>query len=146
MQKDSLTRSTVLENWLRMFRMKDVIIVNLQYRSSQKEIASFNEKYQTNIIDFNIDLYEDVEDIFAILSHCNMVVSVPNSTIHFAALMGVPSWIVCPQPAPWQWRQQGTKSMWYDHVNIFRQVIPGSWKEPIDMICMQLANILHKNS
>lgn len=98
-------------------RVRGDVAVNLQYGECTPKDWMFTP---------DIDLTNDLEDVFAILSLMKKVVGVPNSLIHFAASMGVPCDVIM---TPWKgevtnalnWRWGlGDKTPWHPSVTIYR--------------------------
>lgn len=69
---------------------------------------------------------EDLADTAAILSLCDLVISVDTSVAHVAGAIGRPLWMLIPFAPDWRWTLGGT-SPWYPQARLFRQPHRGDW-------------------
>ncbi len=51
----------------------------------------------------------------------DLVISVDNSTVHFAGAIGKPCWVLLPLNSDWRWLVDRTKSIWYDSLDCPQQ-------------------------
>ena len=101
---------------------KDRTIINLQYGNTNEEIKAFN-KNENKIYNFeNIDLFNDFESLISILKNLDVLVTVSNSTAHFAGALGVPTVLICPKKSStyYYWDYEEGKTPWYESISIVR--------------------------
>jgi Flp pilus assembly protein TadD len=72
----------------------------------------------------------DFADTAAILSLCDLIISVDTSVAHVAGAMGVPLFMLIPFAPDWRWTL-GAQSPWYPQARLFRQSAPGDWTSVI---------------
>ena len=67
------------------------IIVDLQYGDCAQQLAEVQESSGTTIHDFpEADLYGDLDNVAALISALDLVISVPNTNVHLAGALNVP--------------------------------------------------------
>ena len=85
-----------------------------------------------------VDTFNDLDGLAALINACDEVITIDNSTAHFAGALGVSTRLLIPANSDWRWGQFDKKSYWYDSVHIYRQKIPGSWDEPLRQVSQAL--------
>ena len=91
-----------------------------------------------NFLQFGSEL-ADFSDSSAIVSLCDLVVSVDTSVAHLAAAMGRPTWILVPFWPDWRWGLSGETSSWYPQARLFRQATDGDWDSVIARVKAEIA-------
>ena len=79
----------------------------------------------------NIDYKNDIESLAAIISQCDIVITIPNFTTQLAAALGVPVFVLLPYPADWRWFLNRDSRPWYSNIKLFRQKNIGQWNESL---------------
>lgn len=110
----------------------DADIISLQYdENAQYEVDKFNES--TGLFmhhwPFVIDNYDHTA---AMIKNLDMIISVPQSVIHLAGAIGVPTIQLCPERALWQMGVCGENMPWYNSVINLWQPYAGEWAEPLE--------------
>ncbi|MBN8726355.1 MAG: hypothetical protein J0H15_01445 [Xanthomonadales bacterium] len=59
------------------------------------------------------------------------VVSVDSMPAHLAGTLGVPAWILLPEPCDWRWMTVRRDTPWYPRMRLLRQARPGDWARPL---------------
>jgi tetratricopeptide (TPR) repeat protein len=72
----------------------------------------------------------DFADTAALIAALDLVVSVDTSVAHLAGAIGAPVWMLNRPDTDWRWGRQGSTSVWYSNMRIFRQAVPRVW-EPL---------------
>jgi tetratricopeptide (TPR) repeat protein len=75
--------------------------------------------------------FSDFSDSSALISSCDLVVSVDTAVAHLAAAMGRPTWILLPFWPDWRWTLSGETSPWYPQARLLRQPRHGDWDSVI---------------
>jgi hypothetical protein len=70
----------------------------------------------------------DFADSAAILSLCDLVISVDTSVAHVAGALGRPLWVLIAFAPDWRWTLDGAQSPWYPAARLFRQKRLGDWE------------------
>jgi ADP-heptose:LPS heptosyltransferase len=63
-------------------------------------------------------------DLALIINQLDMVIGVDSASIHLAAALGKPTWVLLGTVAEWYWPAISTTSDWYPAMRIFRQLTP----------------------
>ena len=69
----------------------------------------------------------DFDDTAAILSVCDLLISVDSSPIHLAGALNRPAWLMLPFVPDWRWLLDRDDSPWYPNTRLFRQSTRGDW-------------------
>lgn len=74
---------------------------------------------------------DDLDEFAALVCALDGVVTVCNTTVHYAGALGIPVWILAPQIPEWRYGMHWPTLPWYPQAHVFRQSDPGNWSEPI---------------
>ncbi len=86
-------------------------------------------------------------DTAAVIKNLDLIITVDTSLSHLAAGLGIPTWVMLPNPADWRWMQDRTDSPWYPKVlRLFKQPKPGDWETMIQEVARELGMHLKKNT
>ena len=80
------------------------------------------------------DPLRDLDGFAAQVAALDLVISVDNTTVHFAGALGRPVWTLLPAVPDWRWQLQRDDSPWYPSMRLFRQRRPGDWAHVISTI------------
>lgn len=117
----------------------DATFVSLQYDDHQQ--FKENEQGMAGIPIKQvpqIDKFNDLDGLAALISACDEVITIDNSTAHFAGALGVSTRLILPVNSDWRWGRSETKSYWYNTVHIYRQVRDGVWDHPLQQVTNSL--------
>ncbi len=119
-----------------------VQLVDLQYGDTRAERDAFATETGREILhDDGIDQMADLDAFAAQVAAMDLVITVSNTTAHFAAALGVATWVmVHPTPLPC-WLLDRGDSPWYPSAQIFRQGRLGQWGEVIDRVADRLRSL-----
>ncbi len=118
--------------------------VDLQYGDSGAEqaelraITGFSLKRMPEIDNFN-----DIDGLAALIDACDIVVTVSNTTAHLAAALGKPVFVMLPYSAgsPWYWHMNRNDSPWYPGVRLIRPAGMGDWNSVIECTRAELQRL-----
>src|SRR5690606_38382057 len=84
----------------------------------------------------DLDPLAELEPFLALVAELDLVITVDNSTVHFAGALGVPDWLLLPALPDWRWPATGDGARWYPSVRLFRQPpgAPGEWAEVLTAV------------
>ncbi len=124
-----------------LLKSLNVQFIDLQYGDTRSERARLEAESGialTHIDD--IDNHNDIDGLAALISACDLVITVSNSTAHLAAALGKPVWIMLAKGPGlfWFWHRQRTDSPWYPTARLFRQSVPGEWAPVVASIAEEL--------
>ena len=132
-------RSIPLNHLQNILSIPNCNFINLQYGSVQHEIGEFSAETKIDIInDAEVDQMEDLENFIALISSLDLVITIDNSTAHFAGALGIPTWVMLPYNADWRWLRDRKDSIWYNSLRLYRQQEIGNWSNVIEEIAKDL--------
>ncbi len=115
-------RNTNPQDWKNLLRLPGIAWVNLQYDTTDAELADWEATALGRIHDWDdLDQRNDFENMAGLIGQLDLVISVANSTVHLAGALGVPTWTVLPSAVDWRWQARGQTCVWHDSVRLFRQ-------------------------
>ncbi len=88
------------------------------------------------------DLLTDFADTAALISICDLVISVDTSVAHLAGALGRPLWLLIAKPCDWRWMSNRDDTPWYPSARLFRQAEPGDWAGVLERAAQALADFL----
>lgn len=112
-------RNTVIDEW-RAFLDLDAEFISLQYGEAGGEAKELGIAHDAEAI-------ADLDRLAALISTCDLVISVCNTTIHMAGALGVPCIVLTPTAAAWRYGLKGERMVWYDSPRMVRQGRGESW-------------------
>ncbi|MFC1845731.1 tetratricopeptide repeat protein [Candidatus Dependentiae bacterium] len=78
-------------------------------------------------------------DTAAVMKNLDLVLTVDTSIAHLAGGLGVPVWVMLPEPADWRWMYIPNNSPWYpNNMLLFRQPEIGNWQSVMQRIIKEL--------
>ncbi len=138
-RQEGQKRSIGLESWGPIFRAPGARFVNLQYGECSEELQEAHSHFGVKVLeDERINPLRDLESFTAQMAAMDMVISVDNSTVHFAGAMGVKVWTMLPTVPDWRWGLVGDKTRWYPTMRLFRQEERGKWEPVISRVAREL--------
>ena len=133
-------RSIPLEYWGPILRCPAARFVSLQYGQCSKELHMAYDRFGVEILeDKRIISLSDLDSFAAQVAAMDLVVSVDNSTVHFAGALGVQVWTMLPTTPDWRWGLEGDRTRWYPSMRLFRQAERGRWEPVISKVAEEIA-------
>jgi Flp pilus assembly protein TadD len=133
-------KSAPLTEW-RAFLAQDLLFVSLQYGPAAHDAVAAQEAFGCEIVtDADIDQLADLDAFAAQVRAMDHIVSVSNTTVHFAGALGVPCTVVLGSGRGqlWYWGCEGDTTPWYDSVRISRRQRAQHWAEQISAVAGSL--------
>lgn len=128
-------KSLPLAPLARALALPGVQLVCLQYGAVAEELATLQENTGIEVLTIpGVDLHNDLDDLAALISCCDLVISVSNATAHLSGALGKPTWLALHQVPYWPWGLEGERSPWYPTLRLFRQGSAGCWREPLEQL------------
>mgnify|MGYP003346716796 CR=1 FL=1 len=138
--KTGAERSLELSALVSAFDSLDVTLINLQYGDVDAEIDAHNAAHAVKIErSDSVDIFNDLDGLAALISACDFVVSVDNTTVHLAGALGVACTVLLPFHPDWRWQLKRPDSPWYPSLTLLRQHAPGSWSQALQHLGRHLA-------
>lgn len=120
--------STGLDDWQDLFAIEGINWVNLQDGDQGEEIAAFEAKTGFKLHDWP-DAVTDLDDFAARIDALDLVISMSNSTVHFAGALAKPVWTLVPFVPAWRWGLDGETCPWYGSMRLIRQLEGQPWRD-----------------
>ena len=121
------------------FDSNAMTFVSLQYGDVTQEIAEVKDALDVDVLQCaDIDNFKDLDGFAALIEACDLVISIDNSTVHFAGALGKPVWVLLPFKADWRWMINRHDSVWYPSVKLYRQTNRDDWDEVLTRVQQDL--------
>ena len=117
-------------------------VISLQYGDVLNDINNVNQENFINIIqDDELDYFNDINSLAALISVCDIVVTCSNVTAHIAGRLGIETYLMIPKffGNLWYWNDSQKQSKWYPSVTIIKQNKDMSWDDPIQEVQKHLS-------
>ena len=139
LNKSQQYRNVSLEKMLPILSKPNFEFINLQFGKSDEDIKllKLNHGITIKTID-EIDNYNNIDDLAALISCLDLVITIQNSTAHLAGALGKETWIMLTKNARWHWLINERKSLWYPSAKMFKQEDMGDWNKVINNIKINL--------
>ena len=124
-------RSVPPDRFAELARVPGVRFISLQKGVAAPE-ALWTD-FGSDLVDLRGD-WADFEELAAIMSHLDLVISVDTSVAHLAGALRKPVWIALPFAADWRWMIDHDTSRWYPTARLFRQPAKGDWASVFDRL------------
>lgn len=118
--KYSYKRTLPLMAFLPLAEIDNVKFINLQYGDTAAERAEAAAQGLNVYHDDTVDSWSDLDGFAAQVKACDLIISIDNSTVHYAGTANVPCWTMLPDAPFWRWGDHGDTTPWYDTMRLFR--------------------------
>ena len=118
-----LKRSAELEDIIKYINDEDAIYVNLQYGDVEQEIEESQKKGFNVINIIEIDNMKNIDGLLSLINICDEIISIDNSTVHFAGAIGKKTEVLMHESADFRWEMKGTTTKWYKSLSLKRNII-----------------------
>jgi hypothetical protein len=109
----------------------------LQYGDVKADLAKAEAAGHT--LNYWAGAIKDLDEFAAIISALDLVITVCNTTVHYAGALGVPVWVLAPRIPEWRYGLHSTAMPWYPSSRVYRQVVDGDWETLIGNVGNELA-------
>jgi ADP-heptose:LPS heptosyltransferase len=138
-------KSAKLSDFEAILKWPNARFIDLQYGDTGDERAAFEKQTGIEFTHLDdIDNKNDIDGLAALITACDAMVTVSNSTTHLAGALGKPVWLLLPfgQGRFWYWFNDRKDSPWYPHIHIYRQLRGQPWAGLVSTIEDDLAAFL----
>ena len=141
--RDSATiRSIDLSLWKPIFETPDCAFISLQYGDNTRDLEILKSQTGHEVYwDRQIDPLQFLDPLTAQIAAMDLIISVDNSTVHFAGAVGTPCWVFLPLNSDWRWLLKRTSSIWYDSLYLLRQQAGEGWEQVVARAAQKLREI-----
>jgi hypothetical protein len=87
----------------------------------------------------------DIGGLAARLQKMDLCVCPDTMVAHLSAAMGRETWIMLHADCDWRWPASGHRSFWYPTVRLFRQRIPGDWRDVVADVSSAISQRVRQN-
>jgi len=112
-----------LENFKKIISTPDLTFINLQYGDVDAEIEELNNSINNKLEnDRQVDKFNDMEKLFALVNSCDYIITTSNVTAHIAGILGKKTFllIVSGRGKLWYWNHiENGYSLWYPSIKIY---------------------------
>ena len=122
-----------LGDWSDLLAESRLTVVNLQHGDCAEEIATFKSTHGVTVHSWD-NTGVDLDDFAAQIDALDLVISMANTTVHFAGALDKPVWMLAPTQPSWRWQIDRVDSPWYRSLRIFRQDQDQMWKQVLERI------------
>ena len=119
---------------------EDCFLLNLQYGDVSQDLSEIRLKLNRAVASFNnINNWNDLDAFTHLIAACDKVVSIDNSTVHFAGALGKECHVLLPYSSDWRWGLRDEKqSYWYSSLRLYHQAELDDWTGPIKSLVSDL--------
>jgi tetratricopeptide (TPR) repeat protein len=132
-------RSLELSEWGPILSNPDCAFINLQYGDVGRDVDFARQSMGVEIFwDKEVNPLGNMDPFAAQVAAMDLVISVDNSTIHFAGALGKPTWALLPVNSDWRWLTERSSALWYKSLELFRQKPESGWDPIVAEIAARL--------
>lgn len=125
-------KSVGLADLAPLMAIGNIQFVNLQYGDTSKEQEDVRVKTGMVLESVKeIDNFNDLDGLAALITACDVVVTISNTTAHLAAALGKTVFVMLPYSVGllWYWHDIRSDSPWYPSARLYRQERRGQWSD-----------------
>jgi len=142
------SRKTVgLMEFSPLLRLGGVTFVDVQYGDTNEERGEVEKATGVRMVRFEeVDHYNDLEELLAILDACDLLITTSNATAHFAGALGKRTWLLyTADRAPFHyWAHGGShRTLWYPAVEVVTAPQLSEWTSLAEFAAAKLARELN---
>ena len=118
--------------------------INLQFGKFDEELLHLKSNHGISIRTIkDIDNYNDIEGLAALINCLDLVITIQNSTAHLSGALGKNTWLMLVNNARWHWLKNESKFKCPCHGSGFRKTginFEGPAPRPLERFRISLAN------
>lgn len=133
-------KSLAMQKFAPLAAIPGISLYSLQRETGIEQLQHMSEGFNLHIFDQDFDQTNGrFMDTAAVMKQLDLVITIDTSTAHLAGAIGIPVWVMLPEPADWRWMFKRTDSPWYPkNMRLFRQPSSGDWDTVIATISHEL--------
>jgi hypothetical protein len=139
-------KSARLQDLEPVLRLPNCRFVDLQYGDTLADRQAIERELGIHIERIaDVDNTNDLEGLAALMTACDAVVTVSNTTTHLAGALGVRTWVMAPnQTRLWYWFKGIADSPWYPFVRVHDQKPAQVWADVAMAVADEVRGFLAK--
>jgi len=131
-------RTIPLLDWIPVLEQPGVQFHILQYGETASEIEALPEPFSM-ILNSVVSITDDLDELAALITALDLVISVDNTVAHLAGALGKPTWIMLSFSPEWRYPRVTESMRWYPSARLFKQHEPRAWAPVIGRVAAALA-------
>jgi tetratricopeptide (TPR) repeat protein len=135
-------KSAKLADFASLLRLPGCRFVDLQYGDTTAERLAVQRDLDVEVERIGeIDNMNDIDGLAALITACDLVVTVSNTTAHLAGALGQPTWVMVPHgfARMWYWHRDRLDSPWYPRLRVRRQARDEPWADLATAVAQEVA-------
>ncbi len=123
-------KSIALRELQPLLELPGLRFVDLQYGDTREEREALRKARGIEVQRLpDIDTFNDMDGLAALIGACDLVVTTSNTTAHLAGALGAPTLLMLPFASGrhWYWHEAREDNPWYPSMRLFRQQAVGEW-------------------
>jgi tetratricopeptide (TPR) repeat protein len=139
------SKSARLADFEALLRLPNCRFVDLQYGDTSQERAALARDLGIVVERLaDIDNTNDLDGLAALITACDAVVTVSNTTAHLAGALGRPTFVMVPHGYAriWYWFHERSQSPWYPRVEVRRQQSGQPWADVVVAVAREVSMLL----
>ncbi|MEO7727004.1 MAG: tetratricopeptide repeat protein [Burkholderiales bacterium] len=133
-------RSIGLPQWLPLLRSSGVEFYALQYGDIAAELAALRVESGTAPASLG-SAVDDLDELAAIVTTLDLIISVDNTVAHLAGALGRPVWTLLPASPEWRYPRHGDAMPWYPSMRLFHRARGETWQPVLERVCAELCRV-----
>jgi hypothetical protein len=136
-------KSIPLTEFKPLMNLPNISVYSLQQMTGIEQVTLMDHDTRLITFDASFDRTNGrFMDTAAVIKQLDLIITVDTAIAHLAGGLGVPTWILLPNPPDWRWMINRTDSPWYpENVRLFRQQKTGDWKSVIHTVTHELKKL-----
>jgi ADP-heptose:LPS heptosyltransferase len=136
-------RSLQLSELTPLLQLPNTHFISLQYGKIGPEIRDVEKTVGIPIANWPEGI-SDLDEFAALVSALDLIITVCNTTVHYAGALNMPVWVMTPKIPDWRYGLSGTTMDWYPSARMFRQPEHGDWTTVLNDVLRALAACLQE--
>ena len=139
------SKSARLADFEALLRLPGCRFVDLQYDDTSEERGALARDLGVVVERLSdIDNTNDLDGLAALMSACDAVVTVSNTTAHLAGALGRPTLVMVPHGHAriWYWFHDRNQSPWYPRVAVRRQQSGQPWADVVAAVVREVSALV----
>lgn len=127
-----VNRQIDLQDLVKIFDPEKYELINLQHSDYEEDIDFVLRKFKRKItFEKEFDYKNDFEGIAALVSKCDIIITLGNTIAHLSSAMGKKTYVLVASNAQWYWLSENKKKLWYPNCNVIISKNNNNWSESI---------------
>jgi Tfp pilus assembly protein PilF len=136
------SKSLSLQNMLSPLAELPLHFVNLQYGDTAAERQHLQQSLGITVQNIDeVDNFNDIDGLAALIQACDVVLTTSNSTAHLAGALGKDTLLLLPLSRFWYWSEVDGHNPWYPSIKLFMQRSHGDWQQPLEEVRQHIQQI-----